>query len=170
MLLHDEVSVDSFKDGVLLRPGYWDEKTNAPFLWGRGEGNAAEWIGFVGYELRSNGEVSLRRSTLEKQFARICYRYKKIMHLNETIRSSIPTLMQGLNRIGWSILKFDRLEFNPSSRRQMHALDRYRNNKTRKALAHLRTLPTAAGDKARRSPDKQPSSFASVLASGKKKR
>ncbi len=88
MLLHDEVSVDSFKDGVLLRPGYWDEKTKAPFLWGRGEGNAAEWIGFVGYELRSNGEVSLRRSTLEKQFARICFRHKKIMHINETIRSS----------------------------------------------------------------------------------
>ena len=39
MLLHDEVSVDSFTDCVLLRPGYWDEKTNAPFLWGRGEGN-----------------------------------------------------------------------------------------------------------------------------------
>ena len=167
LVYHPEKSVSDFKDGTRLLPGYWDEKTKAPFRWGPGEGNAADWIGFVGYEIRSNGEVRLRKSTLAKQFDRICFRYNRIKHLDEPIRTGIPTLMQGLDRIGWSILKFDRLDFNPSSRRQMHLLDRYRHNKAAKALRHLSTLPVINGDREVKAPAKKPSSFASVLASRK---
>ncbi len=169
LIYHDEKSVKDYKDGALTLPGYWDEKTKAPFRWGPGEGNAADWIGFVGYEVRSNGEIRLRKSTLNKQFAKICFRYNQLKHMDEPIKTSIPTVMRAIDRIGWSILRFGQLDFNPASRMQMHRLDRYRHNKINKARKHLETLPIVSSDKEWKDPVKQPSSYASVLASKKDK-
>lgn len=60
---------------VTISKEFWDRKSKAPFFWGPGDGNAFEWIGFVGYEVRYTGEVHLRLSTLNKKFGAINKRY-----------------------------------------------------------------------------------------------
>lgn len=167
LIYHDEKSIgDNYKDGRLTRADYWNEKTKAPFLWGPGEGNAAEWIGFVGYEIRYDGEVRLRKSTLLKQFNKICYQFHKVSSF-DTVKSSVSNCMKGLDKCAWSILRFEQLDFNPASRRQMHHLDRYRHNKRNKALLHLATLPQENA-KEQKEPKKGPSSYASLLARKKR--
>ena len=75
--------------------------------------------------------------------------------------------MKGIDKCAWSILKFEQLDFNPASRRQMHHLDRYRHNKRNKALMYLSTLPQEK-TKEQKEAKKGPSSYASLLA-GKKR-
>ena len=169
LVYHDEESVgDSFKDGSFTVKKYWEAKTKAPFRWGRGKGNAAEWIGFVGYEVSCDGFVRLRKSTLNKQFDKICFKYKRIKSIEE-IKTTLPQCMKDLDGVAWTILKFEQLDFNPASRVQMHGLDRYRHNKRRKALAYLATLPVAKQD-AGQMEMKNPSSFASALEASELRR
>ena len=169
LIYHDEKTIgDNYKDGRLTRADYWNEKTKAPFLWGPGEGNAAEWIGFVGYEIRYDGEVRLRKSTLKKQFNKICFQFHKATHI-DTIKSGVANCMKGLDKCAWSILKFEQLDFNPASRRQMHHLDRYRHNKRNKALLYLSTLPQEKAKEQKEAP-KGPASYASLLAGRKRGR
>lgn len=163
LVYHDESIVSSFKNGSLVLPAYWDEKTKAPFRWGEGEGNAAEWIGFVGYEISCHGDVRLRKSTLKKQFNKICHRYHFITSF-ETIETDVPHCMKAFDRVSWSILKFNQLNFNPASRKQMHHLDRYRNNKRNKAKQYLMRLPQKQPKVIKDNPS-NPASFAAVLAS-----
>ena len=166
LIYHDEKSVgDNYKNGALTAPGYWDEKTKAPFRWGRGEGNAAEWIGFVGYEVSCDGDVRLRKSTLKKQFNKICHRYH-LVTCSEVVETTVPQCMKAFDRVPWSILKFDQLDFNPSSRKQMHHLDRYRHNKREKAVRYLSKLPKKKQDVYVEKPN-HPASYASILASKK---
>ena len=146
----------------MTRAGYWDEKTKAPFRWGRGEGNAAEWIGFVGYEISCDGYIRLRKSTLKKQFNKICHRYHLVTRIDE-VKTDVPSCMKAFDRIAWSIMKFDQLDFNPASRKQMHHLDRYRHNKRNKAESYLSSLPKTAKEVRMEMPNR-PASYASVLS------
>ena len=164
LIYHDEKVVgDIYKNGAKTLPGYWEEKTKAPFFWGPGEGNASEWIGFVGYEIRCNGDIRLRKSTFMKQFSGICSKYHKVLEKTTEIRTDIPHCLKKFDRTAWSIQKFERLTFNPASQRQMHLLDRVRHNKRRKAVAKLKTLPVNRPEKAVLTPLKQPASYAAVL-------
>ena len=163
LIYHDEKSVgDNYKDGNRTLAGYWDEKTKAPFRWGRGEGNAAEWIGFVGYEIDCEGNVRLRKSTFKKQINKICFKYHKATQHKE-IKTDIQNCLKPLNRIPWSILKFEQLDFNPASREQMHNLDRYWHNKRTKAKRYLSTLP-GAGKPNKAASCEKVASYAAVLA------
>ena len=80
LLYHDFVSVadEDFrhKDGCKTRPALWDQKSRSPFLWGRGEAESVDWIGFLGYEIRYTGEVRMRRSSLNEKFKSIKRKYR----------------------------------------------------------------------------------------------
>ena len=62
---------------------FWKIKSHSPFLWGKGEGNSNFYIGFLGYEIRRDGRMRLRKSNIERfdeKFVRLRYalhRYRK---------------------------------------------------------------------------------------------
>lgn len=62
---------------------FWEIKSHLPFLWGKGEGNSNFYIGFLGYEIRRDGRMRLRKSNIERfdeKFVRLHYalrRYQK---------------------------------------------------------------------------------------------
>jgi len=75
---HDFQSV-----GMLKRKGmadYWNAKSKEPFLWGKGNGDASLWIGFVGYEMRYDGAIRLRKSSVAKTAEGIFKDSEKIKH------------------------------------------------------------------------------------------
>ena len=45
---------------------FWKIKSHSPFLWGQGEGDSNLYVGFLGYEIRRDGRIRLRKSNVEK--------------------------------------------------------------------------------------------------------
>lgn len=119
------------KDGEKTTKEFWDRKSKAPFFWGTGEGNAFEWIGFVGYEVRYTGETRLRLSTLNKKFGAINKRYHACI-LDKT-PNDFKGYMKGnrkkLRGLPSSMSKFPALDKNMYTIQQMKSLDRYRLTK-----------------------------------------
>lgn len=119
------------KDGEKTTKEFWDRKSKAPFFWGPGEGNAFEWIGFVGYEVRYTGETRLRLSTLNKKFGAINKRYHACI-LDKT-PNDFKGYMKGnrkkLRGLPSSMSKFPALDKNMYTIQQMKSLDRYRLTK-----------------------------------------
>ena len=68
---------------IVTTKHFWKIKSHLPFLWGKGEGDSNYYIGFLGYELRRDGRMRLRKSNIERfdeKFVRIRYalhRYRK---------------------------------------------------------------------------------------------
>lgn len=62
---------------------FWKIKSHRPFLWGEGEGDSNLYIGFLGYEIRRDGRMRLRKSNVlrfDDKFKRLRYalrRYQK---------------------------------------------------------------------------------------------
>ena len=119
------------KNGEKTTKDFWDRKSKAPFYWGPGEGNAFEWIGFVGYEVRYTGEVRLRLSTLNKKFGAINKRYHSCI-LTKTpkdFKGYMKSNRRKLRGLPSSMSKFPALDKNMYSIQQMKSLDRYRLTK-----------------------------------------
>jgi hypothetical protein len=58
------------------RSRFWELKSHRPFLWGDGAGNCNRYIGFLGYEIRRDGRLRLRKSNIkrfEEKFNRLRY-------------------------------------------------------------------------------------------------
>ncbi len=48
------------------RKGFWKVKSHQPYLWGDGDiGSSNRYIGFLGYELRRDGRLRLRKSNID---------------------------------------------------------------------------------------------------------
>ena len=88
------------------RREFWKAKSHLPFLWGDGEDNSNRYIGFLGYEIRRDGRMRLRKSTIErflKKFKRLRYslrRRRKRLSPEDFITSrdkSIQTILGGVD-------------------------------------------------------------------------
>lgn len=133
LVSHKFNAIGQFKSGSKLTAGYWDVKSKSTFRFSRGKGNAAEWIGFVGYEINRNGFTRLRKSTMDKRFGDINKRYHSCM-LNEP--KNMETYMRYSKRkvagMTSGLKRFPALNFNKHSMYQMKSLDRYRWVKVRR--------------------------------------
>ena len=126
LLYHPLMSVNdsSVRKGDKLRTAYWDIKSRKPFLWGRSgeDEDQADWIGFLGYEMRRSGEIRVRRSSLNDKFVSIKRRYysgAKTRIARGKFTGDIGT------EIGNRINKFFTVGFATASSLQ----DAYKNNK-----------------------------------------
>ena len=48
------------------RRDFWKIKSHSPFLWDDGDGNSNRYIGFLGYEIRRDGRMRLRKSNIKR--------------------------------------------------------------------------------------------------------
>jgi len=143
LLHHPFKPVSEFKDQEKTLKGYWDNKSKSVFRWGKGTGDAAQWIGFVGYELSRDGDVRIRRSTLSSQFSKINRTYHQVRRLRDPEQKSVgrfgELVAERLNFNNYPTIKtklfsdtFRELTVNRYSVTQIKALDRYRNKKFRR--------------------------------------
>lgn len=72
---HPLHSVREFKNGSRTLQPYWKAKSKRTFKWGDGAGDAADWIAFVGYEMRRTGEIRFRKDKIDKEFKHIARAY-----------------------------------------------------------------------------------------------
>ena len=136
---HTFKSLSDCKDGEKTLKSFWDMKSKSPFLWGPGEGNAFEWIGFVGYEVKYTGETRIRKSTLDKKFGAINKKYHSCIKKDEP--KNFSGYMQSTRRkiagIPSSLSKMRALNLNRYSIFQAKSLDRYRMQKIQRLQAKL---------------------------------
>lgn len=136
---HPFKSLSDCKDGERTLKSFWDMKSKSPFLWGPGEGNAFEWIGFVGYEVKYTGETRIRKSTLDKKFGAINKKYHSCFKKDEP--KNFSGYMQSTRRkiasIPSSLSKMKALNLNRYSIFQAKSLDRYRMQKIQRLQAKL---------------------------------
>lgn len=138
LIYHPFTSVETVKDGKSTKGDFWKVKSHERFCWREGEGNASAWVGFLGYEMRCDGSVRLRKSNVQKLIDKVDKRYytmKRLMgkkkmsfeELSEKIEKSQNTLVKSLNF--YTELQQD----NPHFRRQLTHLDQRR----KRALRYL---------------------------------
>ena len=64
---------------------FWEMKSKAPYQWRFKKGGAAgasPWVGFVGYQLRYDGHIRIRKSSMQKQ-------HEKLIEFVDTVLWSV---------------------------------------------------------------------------------
>ena len=139
LIFHRFEDFTNLKDGAKNTKAFWKGKSKPVFLWGPGEGNASEWIGFVGYEIRFNGSTRLRIATLNKKFGDINKKYHKCLQSKQSDPAKlIEATISRMTALPDSIRKFSALTPSDDPRlnfyleEQLRSLDRYRYKKIAK--------------------------------------
>ena len=142
---HPLQSVAGMKNGLSLKRDagrhylFWDAKSKLPYLWGEGAGNAAQWIGFLGYEVSRDGQIRLRKSSVANQAEKIVKRAMRIRSGEQHLQAD---MIQRFARqpIGGS--RIDRL----SNITDPTPFNQQRNKLVRLKARKLRTLGGYSGD------------------------
>lgn len=136
------------KDLKFRHKDFWKGKSKKCYLWEMKQLDAAEWIGFVGYEMRRDGMLRIRkksfRKELDKQTSVVFEKTLKKINGKERVsdKSILGTLEKKLismsvgkvsvwnapfieSEMCWSA-GFKELEMNPVLKKQLRELDRHR--------------------------------------------
>lgn len=127
---------------------FWNGKSKDVYLWELGRRDAAEWIGFVGYEMRRDGMMRIRKKSLQKElkkqtsvvFEKTLDKIKGRKRVSNdsllgTLESKLISMSVGKiavwnapyieSEMCWSA-GFKELELNPVLKKQLKELDRHR--------------------------------------------
>ena len=127
---------------------FWKGKSKDAYPWAMGQKDAAEWIGFVGYEMRRDGAMRIREKSFRKELdkqTKVVFE-KTLDKIKDKMRVSNDSLLSSLERklISMSVGKievwnapfmesemcwsagFKELEMNPVLAKQLRELDRHR--------------------------------------------
>ena len=136
------------KDLKFGKEGFWKGKSKDAYPWAMGREDAAEWIGFVGYEIRRDGMMRIRKKSFRKELdkqASVVFE-KTLDKIKDKQRVSNDSLLSTLESklISMSVGKiavwnapfiesemcwsagFKELEMNPVLAKQLRELDRHR--------------------------------------------
>lgn len=138
LIFHRFEDFATLKDGEKNTKKFWKGKSKPVFLWGPGEGNASEWIGFVGYEVHYKGHTRLRLSTLDKKFSGINRKYHKCLNCRSLpFETHMERTIGRIESLPESISKFTELRTNPHLAHQLRRLDKFRYRKLEKLDTRL---------------------------------
>lgn len=127
---------------------FWKGKSKDAYPWAMGQKDAAEWIGFVGYEMRRDGAMRIRKKSFRKELdkqTKVVFE-KTLDKIKDKMRVSNDSLLSSLERklISMSVGKievwnapfmesemcwsagFKELEMNSVLAKQLRELDRHR--------------------------------------------
>lgn len=141
-------------EGTFHRRKFWADKSKSPYRWDLGRDDSPEWIGFVGYEIKRDGSIRIRKKSLKKEIKKqrkyTTDLFQKINKLNrvgdDTITASIINHLINMS-VGRATIwnasyiqhelcwmnGFRGLNDNKYASRQVKMLDRCRNNTIRVA-------------------------------------
>jgi len=141
----------------------WDYKSKNTYRWGRPPGpqptNIVPWIGFVGYQLRYDGKVRIRESTLNKELKRQLNATDTFIYKSgsyDELRERLETMAVG-HRPEFHFESQDPIDcwtagfrgvecadlpsYQPILKRQLKMLDRERGRQLARARRNLGAVP-----------------------------
>lgn len=134
---------------------FWSGKSKGPYKWGEITENGFPWIGFVGYEINYNGDIRIRKKSLEKELQKQKIIIKEIENaiaigmrkpkgtatesaINRLIGMSVGRIgLDNFNEVSTDLCwknGFKELTINEHSSRQIKQLDRNRSKQYYKFL------------------------------------
>lgn len=136
------------KDLQFGQKAFWKGKSKDAYLWAMRQKDAAEWIGFVGYEMRRDGALRIRKKSFRKEldkqtkvvFEKTLDKIKNKKRVsNDSLLSSLESKLISMlvgkisvwnapfmeSEMCWSA-GFRELEMNPVLEKQLRELDRHR--------------------------------------------
>jgi hypothetical protein len=139
---------------------FWKAKSKLPYKWGNKNADSFPWVGFVGYEIRYDGSVRARKSSLKKEMKkqyelvneiRLAAKEGEKRATNKTIEESVINRLVGMsvgrvklwnaksikNEMCWAN-GFAELTDNKHTRIQLKRLDACRNKLFRKLKKALK--------------------------------
>lgn len=143
LIPHPRKNVSEFKKGRKTAPGFWHAKSKNVYLWGPGEGDASDWVAFVGYEMRRTGEIRVRKDKIDAEFKRIARRYYDIICSKAAVSGEELTagqqekLMERMDSLSEHILDYEKAGNNVYTRSQARRLDKYLYRKSRQAAGRI---------------------------------
>lgn len=156
LIPHPRKNVADCKTGKKTGADFWHFKSKNVYLWGPGEGDASDWVAFVGYEMRRTGEIRVRKDKIDAEFKRIARRYYDIIY-SKVATSGDPLteeqqekLMARMDSLAEHILDYEKAGNNVYTRSQARRLDKYLYRKSRQAAGRIGIADTkkAASDRA----------------------
>lgn len=128
------------KNGVRTKAEFWKAKSKTVFKWGSGNGDASDWIAFVGYEMRRTGEIRVRKDKITEQFRHIARAYHQLRTAGEGRETMALERFESLPE---KILDYEMMTLEPGRNRyvlaQARRLDKYLVRKLKQA-ARRRSL------------------------------
>lgn len=108
LFYHDFEHVSQLKEQELTTKSFWKAKSHHTFKWDYGSGESNSYIGFLGYEMRRDGKMRLRKSKVKhfkEKLNRIYYairRYQKSKKHSEKEKEqyrqkTLDQLLDGVN-------------------------------------------------------------------------
>ena len=143
LIPHPRKDVSEFKSGQKTKAGFWHSKSKNVYLWGHGDGNASDWVAFVGYEMRRTGEIRVRKDKIDAEFKRIAREYYKIIYSKDVKSGKELTddqkneLMGKMDTLSCHILDYEKAGNNVYTRSQARRLDKYLYRKSRQAALRI---------------------------------
>lgn len=159
------------------RKSFWKCKTKKVYKWDIGNDSCPEWIGFVGYEIKRNGDLRIRKSSLSKEIKKQKDYVNNLIHkiakndcvgvgslkkscIRHLISMSVGRVeLWNANRISnemcW-INGFRELRYGNRAKSQIRELDYYRNRtisiaeKKFKELTGVGKVPSNKGNNSER--------------------
>lgn len=147
------------KDLQFGKDGFWKGKSKDAYPWAMGRKDVAEWIGFVGYEMRRDGMMRIRKKSFRKEldkqtkvvFEKTLDKIKNKQRVsNDSLLSTLESKLISMSvgkiavwnapfiesEMCWSA-GFKELEMNPVLAKQLRELDRHRWRMLRAAKRRL---------------------------------
>lgn len=155
LIPHPRKDVSDCKSGPKTGADFWHFKSKNVYLWGPGEGNASDWIAFVGYEMRRTGEIRVRKDKIDAEFKRIARRYYDIVYSKlatsgkELTEEQQEKLMERMDSLSEHILDYEKAGNNVYTRSQARRLDKYLYRKSRQAAGRIGIVDTRKAARAR---------------------
>lgn len=155
LIPHPRKDVSDCKSGPKTGADFWHFKSKNVYLWGPGEGNASDWIAFVGYEMRRTGEIRVRKDKIDAEFKRIARRYYDIVYSKlatseeELTEEQQEKLMERMDSLSEHILDYEKAGNNVYTRSQARRLDKYLYRKSSQAAGRIGITDTKKAARAR---------------------
>lgn len=155
LIPHPRKDVADCKVGKKTGAEFWHFKSKNVYLWGAGEGDASDWVAFVGYEMRRTGEIRVRKDKIDAETKRIARRYYDIIYSKAATSGEPLTeeqkekLMARMDSLAEHILDYEKAGNNVFTRSQARRLDKYLYRKSRQAAGRIGIADTKKAAKER---------------------
>ena len=124
LLYHPFRPFSGLKRGRRNRDAFWEAKSKGPYLWGRGAGDASNWVAFLGYEMHRNGEVRIRKDKVAQELRRIKRAYYSALKAKPENRTE-EKFVEKFNKVSHHLLDFERISTGRFTLSQAARLDKH---------------------------------------------
>ena len=145
LLYHPFKEVSDLKRGRRNRGSFWEAKSKEPYLWGKGEGDASNWVAFLGYELHRRGDIRVRKDKTDQELRKIKRTYYSAIKSKSENRTE-ENFVKKFGEVADHLLDYEKITMSKFTLSQAKRLDKHLIWNAKKAAREI-GLPSSVVEK-----------------------